>query len=74
MQDALTREKSNSIKTHNIFDILDIVGAIFTGTYLHYKEVPKETEYERSIAERAKLRRQRLDEVRRRTKNKKHKQ
>ena len=74
MQDALTREKSNSIKTHNIFDILDNVGAIFTGTYLHYREVPKETEYERSIAERAKLRRQRLDEVRRRTKNKKHKQ
>ena len=54
MQDALTREKSNSIKTHNIFDILHNVGAIFTGTYLHYKEVPKETEYERSIAERAK--------------------
>ena len=35
-------------------NILNNVGAIFTGTYLHYKDVPKETLYEKSIAERIK--------------------
>ena len=59
--DALTRKKSK---------ILDNVNAIFTAdTYLHYKELPKETEFERSIAGREKLRRQRLDEVKKREKN-----
>ena len=38
--DALTREKSNSIKKHNILQTLNNVGTIFTGGYLHYKEVP----------------------------------
>ena len=37
--------------------------SLFEGVYYHYKGVPKETEYERSIAERTKLRRQRMDEV-----------
>ena len=41
--DALEREKSSSIKKHNILKILDNIGAIFTGVYLHYGEVPKET-------------------------------
>ena len=52
---ALERKKSNSIKKHNILKLLDNIGAIFTGAYLHYKDVPKETIFERSIAERAKL-------------------
>ena len=39
--DALEREKSNSIKKNNILKILKNIGAIFTGTYLHYGEVPK---------------------------------
>ena len=39
--DVLEREKSNSIKKHNILKILENIGAIFTGTYLHYGEVPK---------------------------------
>ena len=39
--DALKREKSNSIKKNNILEILKNIGAIFTGTYLHYGEVPK---------------------------------
>ena len=56
--DALTGEKSNNIKKHNILNILNNVGAIFVNIYFHYKDVPKETEYERSIVERAKLRRQ----------------
>ena len=39
--DALEREKSNSIKKNNNLKILKNIGAIFTGTYLHYGEVPK---------------------------------
>ena len=39
--DVLEREKSNSIKKHNILKILENIGTIFTGTYLHYGEVPK---------------------------------
>ena len=39
-------------------------GAIFTAdTYLHYKELPKETEFERSIAEREKVRREGIAEI-----------
>ena len=39
--DAQEREKRNSIKKHNILKILENIGAIFTGAYLHYREVPK---------------------------------
>ena len=39
--DVLEREKSNSIKKHNILKILENKGAIFTGTYLHYGECLK---------------------------------
>ena len=39
--DALEREKSNNIKKHNILKILKNIGAIFTGSYLHYGEMPK---------------------------------
>ena len=49
--------------------ILKNVGSIFTGAYLHYKRVPKETMFERSIAERTKLSRGRLDEVKRKEQN-----
>ena len=67
---VLTREKSNSIKKYNILNILENVGSIFTAdTYLHCKELPKETEFERSIAERTKLSRQSLDEVKKKEKN-----
>ena len=38
--DALKREESNSNNKYNILEILENIGAIFTGTYLHYKEVP----------------------------------
>ena len=38
---AQKREKSNSIKKNNTLKILENIGAIFTGTYLHYGEVPK---------------------------------
>ena len=62
--DALEREKkSNSIKKHNILKILKNIGAIFTGAYLHYGEVPKKTTVERTIAEVVKLRRKRTAEI-----------
>ena len=54
--DALKREKSNNIKKNNILKILESIGAIFTGNYLHYGEFFKETKFERSIADRVKLR------------------
>ena len=59
--DALEREKSNNIKKNNILKILENINAIFTGTYLHYGELFKETKFERSIADRVKLRKQKLD-------------
>ena len=59
--DALEREKSNSIKKKNILKILENIGTIFTDTYFHHKEVSKETIFERSIADRVKSRKQRLD-------------
>ena len=50
--DALKKEKSNSAKKTNILKIVENINAILTGNYLHYKEFPKETEFERSIADR----------------------
>ena len=50
-------------------NILENVGAIFTGAYLHYKDVLKETIFKRSIAERIKLRKERLDEIKRKEQN-----
>ena len=39
--DALKREKSDDTSKYNILDTLNNVGSIFTGAYLHYKDVPK---------------------------------
>ena len=41
----------------------------FSGVYLHYKTVPKETMFKGSIAERIKLRRERLDKIKRKEQN-----
>ena len=64
--DALEREtideKSVEIDD-NILNILKNVGSIFTSTYLHCKNVSKETMFERSIAEKTILRRGRSDEI-----------
>ena len=68
--DTLEKLKSNRSEKYNILNILNNVGSIFTGVYLHYKGVPEETMSERSIAERTKLRRGRLYEIKR----KEHKQ
>ena len=59
--DALEREKSNSTKKNNIFKILENINAIFTGIYLHYGKLPKEAKVERSIADRIKSKKERLD-------------
>ena len=50
-------------------NILENVGAIFTAAHLHYKDVLKETIFKRSIAERIKLRKGRLDEIKRKEQN-----
>ena len=59
--DTLEREKTSDIRKHNILDIFNNVGSIFTGAYLHYKDGSKETMFERSIEERIKLRRGRTE-------------
>ena len=61
--DALKREKSYSINKNNILKILKNIGAIFTGTYLHYGEVSKKAIVERNIAENVKLKRRRIAEI-----------
>ena len=61
--DALEREKSNSIKKNNFLKILENIEAIFTGAYLRYGEMPKETIFERNVAESVKLRRGRIAEI-----------
>ena len=43
-------------KRHKILEVLENLKSVFTGVYLHYKDVPKETMFERSIAERIKSR------------------
>ena len=49
--DTLEKSKSNRSEKYNILNILNNVGSIFTGVYLHYKNVPKEEMFEGSIAE-----------------------
>ena len=67
--DTLNKSKSNKPEKYNILDILSNVDSIFTGAYLHYKDVPKETIFERSIAQRIKSRKGRLDEIERKEQN-----
>ena len=69
---APTKEESNNAKKYNILNILKIVGAIFTGTSLHYKDAPKETLFERSIAKRITLKKQRTSKIKRKEENIKH--
>ena len=50
-------------------NIINNISTIFGNIYFHYKDVPKGTEYERSIAERAKLKRQRLHDIKEKEKH-----
>ena len=60
---ALEGEKCNNVKKYNILNILNNVGTIFDGGYLHYKGAPKETIFERTIVERSKLRKEKIAEI-----------
>ena len=68
--DALKQVKSKGRnKRENILNILNnIESSLFEGVYYHYKNVSKKTGYETNISEGAILRRQRLDEVKKREK------
>ena len=50
-------------------DIISKVGSLFTGTYFHYKDVPKETTFERSMANGTNLINERADEIKRKEKD-----
>ena len=67
--DVIEREKSNSIMKNNILKILENIDAIFTGTNLHYRELPKKTIVEINITEGVKLRKQRLDIINKKKEN-----
>ena len=67
--DALEDLRSNKPEKCNILNILNSIGTIFGDIYWHYKSLPKETMLERSIVERIKLRRGRLDEIKRKEQN-----
>ena len=67
--DALERENSDQNIKRKILDIFSNVGSTFSVPYLHYNDVPKENMFERSIAERTKLRRRRFDEIKRKERN-----
>ena len=67
--DALTNEKTNDTRKYNFLNIVNNVGWIFTKHYWHYKDVPKEKMFERSIAEVIKLRKERFDEMKRKEQN-----
>ena len=68
--DALEKSKIKSKdRRYNILNVLKNLKSLFTGAYLHYKNMSKETMFERSIAERTKLRRERLDEIKRKEQN-----
>ena len=66
--DALKREKIDEaevenidgIRKHNVLNILNNVASIFTGTSLDYKNMPKEKMFERSIAERKKIKKRKI--------------
>ena len=67
--DALEGEETKDTKKYNILDIFINVGSIFTGLYFNYKDVSQETMFERSMAERTKLRRGRFDEIKTKEQN-----
>ena len=53
----------------NIFDVPKNLESVFTGVYLHHKDLSKEEKFERSLAERTKLIRRRSDEIERKEQN-----
>ena len=54
------------LKKHKILNIHENLGSVFTAdTYSHSKEVHKEIIFEKSFAEQLKLKKERLNEVKR---------
>ena len=53
------------MRKYNTSDTVNNLNSIFTSTYLHQKDVSKETMFEKSIAARIKLRKERFDEIKR---------
>ena len=53
--DALAGERTNDTRKHSILNILNNVGSIFTGLYFRYKDVSKETGFERNIRRENKI-------------------
>ena len=69
--DKLASAKGRGKDKDNILNILEnIESSIFDGYYYHYFDNLKSKTTEKSIAERTKLRRQRLDIVKKKEKNK----
>ena len=66
--DALKREKSNSNKKY-VLKILENINVILNCNYFHYKELPKETIFERSIADRIKSGKERFNIINTNKKN-----
>ena len=50
----MKKKQIDGIRKYNILNILKNVSPVFTGLYLHYKNVPKETMSAKGIAERTK--------------------
>ena len=59
LKNAKSKDKN---KINDILNALENLKSILTGVYLHYKDLPKETMFERSIAKRITLKKGRLDE------------
>ena len=67
---ALKKSKGKSKdRRNNISNVLKNLELVFTSLYLHHNDVSKEEVFERSIAERTKLRRERSDEIERKEQN-----
>ena len=67
--DTLEKSKSSKPEKHNILNILENLGTIFTGGCMHYKDMPKETMFERNIAERITFKKGKLDEIKQKEQN-----
>ena len=65
----MKKNQIDGIRKYNILNILKNVSPVFTGLYLHYKNVPKEKMFARGIAERTKWRRGRSDEIEKKEQN-----
>ena len=56
-------------KRTNILNALSNLDTVFTGFYLHDKDVPKKIMFEKNIEETTKLRRERSHEIERKEQN-----